>query len=141
MKYISPILTKEVSYIFAIMIGINFKSVPMNFAFYLCVVITAIVFFQALTKNFILMFKNKEAKKTLYFKVDKEQLKEKSSFFKVYGAFCVFAPMIVNSILSYIYLESLTISIIWGILLLDGIVNYFYIKKIKKELLIGEENA
>jgi len=140
-KYFKGIFSKEMAIVFFIIAMGTMESTPDIFIEIAVWSITAIVLFTSIAKNYIMYFKREEAKTILHKYAKVNQVKNHSLFFKLYSFLIFIIPLILNPVLTFIYLDSLTLSIIWGILLIEGINYYFCVKKLKKDFLIGEKNA
>lgn len=141
MKYLKSMFSNEMSIIFLIFAYINVESTPASFCIAFIWVVTILAIFQSLSKNYMIYFRNEEALIMISRHVKKNEVQYHSTFFKLFSFFMFLTPLILNPILTFIYLDFLTLSIIWGILLLEGLNYYFYMKKIKKEFLNGEKNV
>ncbi len=137
-KMIKYFLTKDFAILF-LFIGIqNIANTPVEFIKLMIIVITASSAIEKTVRLFSLIF-GKE--KNNYF--IRSELEKKNKYEKTLGTekaiffLCTFIPLIINPFLCYELFESLTIPIIWGILLIEDILFFLILKNRKKEFLNG----
>lgn len=139
-KYISSLLTNEIA-VLVMLLSINsLNHIPEMSLHYAIYFVTFATLLKSLAKNYILYFKRDDLKNVINSHIKKNSIKNYSLNYKIFSLLSVFVPLILNTVFTFIYLNSLTISIIWGILLLDGINYYCFVRKTKKDFL-GEKNV
>lgn len=140
-KYIKNFFSTQMAALLTILSIVQFKMSSVLFVKSVVFFITAVMMYKSISNIYFILFKKNEVKNMIKDKSKEESVRSKSLFFKTYSFIIYFIPFILIPIYSYLYLDSLTISILWVILFIEGLFFWIYIKKTKKIISTGENDV